>query len=133
MCEPTALAAVSGETQMITTSLHRVVLASVLGTAFAACAGAQQDNQAPIAQDKPADSGAPCCTQNAGQHARAPFAFKVQSMPRVAVVRPAQLSPWKSGGPMLRTQGPRLGVKVAETPDGLLVNSVEEDSLAKAA
>jgi membrane-associated protease RseP (regulator of RpoE activity) len=133
MCEPTAFAAFSGETQMITSSLHRVVLTSVLSTAFAACAGAQQDNQAPIAQNKPADSGAPCCTQDAGPHARAPMAFKVQAVPGALIARPVQSGPWKSGGPMLRSQGPRLGVKVAETPDGLQVNSVEEGSLAKAA
>ena len=116
---------------MINASLHRVVLASVLGTAFAASAGAQQDNQAPGTQDK-----APCCQQDASSarvHARAPAAFRVQAVPGAIIARPAQLSPWKSGGPMLRTQGPRLGVKVAETPDGLQVSSVEEDSLAKAA
>src|SRR5262245_4786139 len=134
MCGSAANVAACGETQMII-SLHRVVLASVLGTAFAASANAQQDNQAPTAQDKAA-GGAPCCQQDATSArlripARAPVAWQVQSVPGAVIARP--LSPFKPGGPMLRSQGPRLGVKVAETPDGLQVGSVEEDSLAKAA
>ena len=129
---------------MIGRHVHRLALAGALGSLLAAGAAAQ-DTAAPSPPPAPpAPQAAPPAPEGAQPDLRPRRGMRAQLLPRMQAGRPGGMMvlPGPQNAPRLRlgpegmlpgAEGPRLGVTVEETPDGVKVTEVSPDSLAQSA
>ena len=128
---------------MIGRHVHRLALAGALGSLLATGAVAQ-DTAAPQPPPPPAPQAAPPAPGGTQPDLRPRRGPRQLLLPRTQLGRPGGLlmQPGPQNAPRLRflpegalpgADGPRLGVTVEETPDGVKVTEVSPDSLAQSA